>query len=142
MSNKLVITILVFLFSFHLFSQEYYYNNGNKVFVKKDNIRYYFLLTDTIRGIRLNDFHINIIPYRNKNFGKHYWALSNSNFININNELVKYISPTIININNDTLNFSNLFYVKLKEEKDLLLLESIANENNIEILGRNEFMPL
>jgi subtilisin family serine protease len=57
--------------------------------------------------------------------------------------IITYYSPYYISsIGNNKIGISNLFYVKLKNEKDIKLLKQIANEHKVEILGRNKKLPL
>jgi subtilisin family serine protease len=51
------------------------------------------------------------------------------------------VSPSYL-INNQRLNFSHNFYVKLHDVNDMQLLSAMAAEYSIQILGYNEYMPL
>jgi len=53
-----------------------------------------------------------------------------------------YSAPYMITEKGDEVGLSNLFYIKLKKEGDQDKLEALAEENNVDIIGRNIFMPL
>jgi hypothetical protein len=53
-----------------------------------------------------------------------------------------YSAPYLTTEKGDEVGLSNLFYVKLKEEGDLNKLEALAEENKVDIIGRNRYMPL
>ncbi|MCL2039207.1 MAG: S8 family serine peptidase [Bacteroidetes bacterium] len=134
MGNKIIIlSLFVILYSVPTFSQDYYWFKEEKVSIKKIEHRNYYLFFDAQQ--KIENLEINSKRVFNKTLN---WALGNFE----ENELVEYVSPAVIIPSNDTLNFSNLFYVRLKDKKDVGLLERTAKENNVEILGNNEFMPL
>lgn len=60
----------------------------------------------------------------------------------IRNELIEYEAPFFNTANGKELGLSHLFYVKLNKLQDLSVLEKLASENSVEILGSNKFMPL
>lgn len=51
-------------------------------------------------------------------------------------------SPCFKDENGKRMGLSNNFYVKLKQETDLTLLHTLADEWGFEVLGNNKFMPL
>lgn len=53
-----------------------------------------------------------------------------------------YISPFFLCGKEEEVGLSHLFYVRLFKSEDLTILENIAKENNVEIIGNNKFMPL
>lgn len=55
---------------------------------------------------------------------------------------VLYEAPFFLSESGKELGLSHLFYVKLKSVDDLLQLKKIAEENKVEIIGNNEYMPL
>lgn len=59
-----------------------------------------------------------------------------------NHPLIHSEIPVYITNDNKELVITHLVYVKLIDSTDFQLLENIAANNNIEILGRNKFMPL
>lgn len=57
--------------------------------------------------------------------------------------IITYSSPYYISsIGKNKIGISNLFYVKLRNEKDIEELKQFANEYKVEILGRNKKLPL
>ena len=55
---------------------------------------------------------------------------------------ILYEAPYFLSEDGKELGLSHLFYVKLKSEEDLPLLEKTAESNVVEIIGNNEYMPL
>lgn len=53
-----------------------------------------------------------------------------------------YEAPFFTLTTGKEVGLSHLFYVKLKQESDRDQLISLASANRVEVLGRNEFMPL
>ncbi len=45
-------------------------------------------------------------------------------------------------VNGKEIGMSQYIYVKLKQEKDVTILESLASENMVEVIGNDKFMPL
>jgi len=115
-----------------VYSQDYYWHKDAKVFVKKSDHKNFYLFFDANKAIE--NLEVNSKRVFNKEL---HWALGKFE----GSEFIEYVSPAVINSYNDTLNFSNLFYVRLKDEKDVELLEKMAKETKVEILGNNEFMP-
>ena len=58
------------------------------------------------------------------------------------NNLILSESPVYFTSNNEELVISHLFYVKLNSPSDFQILENLAQQNNVELLGNNKFMPL
>lgn len=51
-------------------------------------------------------------------------------------------SPCFVTPEGQKMGMSNNFYVKLKSKNDIKVLQELADKNNVEILGYNEYMPL
>lgn len=64
------------------------------------------------------------------------------NIVLTNHNLILSECPVYITANNEELVISHLFYVNLNNSTDFQLLENLAQQNNIELLGNNKFMPL
>ena len=60
----------------------------------------------------------------------------------LNNSKDIIYSAPFFKVNGKELGLSNYFYVKLKKASDIILLEEMAKENKIEIIGNDSFMPL
>ncbi|MDH6252107.1 subtilisin family serine protease [Chryseobacterium sp. H1D6B] len=58
------------------------------------------------------------------------------------NPSVIIASPCFISSEGQKMGMSNNFYVKLKSKNDIKLLQELADRNNVEVLGSNEYMPL
>ena len=54
---------------------------------------------------------------------------------------IQYIGPYYID-NGTVVGISDLFYVRLNNENDIAVLDSMANANNVTILGNDFYMPL
>lgn len=57
-------------------------------------------------------------------------------------ELVVYQAPFFYAPNGRELGMSHLFYVKLNSQNDIESLETLAETNEVEIVGNNRYMPL
>lgn len=57
------------------------------------------------------------------------------------NEII-YDAPYFYTTDGYELGLSHLLYVKLKQKEDFNILSKLAIENNVEIIGNNEYMPL
>ncbi len=164
MKKIIFITILLFPISF-LFCQTtdfYWYKNqkihlgsiSNKKFIiVSENINNGFELKQT-----LNIPDVEVLTFRetsslptinsynqNEIMSKKSAIIKFDNLSNVNvvqNLNVLYESPFYYSENGLEIGISHLFYVKLFDEDDLLILEELANEHNVKILGNNKFMPL
>lgn len=72
-----------------------------------------------------------------------YWGFVNRS---IDKEKIKssdiiYAAPSFM-VNGKEVSLSHYFYVKLKHEKDFKLLEDLAKQTKVEIVGNDSFMPL
>lgn len=65
-----------------------------------------------------------------------------NSFVDSMSRQAYYISPFFITQTGKEVGLSHLFYAKLKNANDIKSLEKLAVENNVEILGKNKFMPL
>jgi len=59
-----------------------------------------------------------------------------------NKDWIIYEAPFFLTEEGVEVGLSNLFYVKLREKRDTILLQNLAEDNNVEVLGHNKFMPL
>jgi subtilisin family serine protease len=59
-----------------------------------------------------------------------------------NEEFVLYQAPYFLTKNKTEAGLSNLFYLKLNKAEDLNILENMAKENDVTILGNDTYMPL
>ncbi|MDD3267672.1 MAG: S8 family serine peptidase, partial [Burkholderiales bacterium] len=87
---------------------------------------------------------INIIPFRLSTIPTNYWTIieAHNTTSNLSDTNIDYSAPFFLTQDSTVIGLSHLFYVKLKNSDDVILLESIAKENNVSILGNNQYMPL
>ena len=158
-----IIFLTIFFLSIlnQVFAQEYYYWAYNKkypleLFSEKQYVVIQGNDKETIvRGLGVNEVLIsepkpiiisktikssNLNSLSRKNL---HWALVN-NVIEKNklqsSELI-YAAPSFL-VNGKEVNLSQYFYVKLKNEGDLGILEDMAIKNKVEIIGNDAYMPL
>lgn len=147
---------------------DYYWYNGNKIpLTKLPNKKFVIFKADTessfqnnlkTKGIALNsaDIHAYKRPNvknnnnvngvkRNEVDDNYKWTTLEVDDVNkllINDLDVIYEAPYYKTQSGDELRLSNIFYVKLKSANDINILQNLAIEHNVEILGENLFQPL
>ena len=136
----------------------YYWNEGNQVTTEKDYSKYYIfhyskdlydlLQTEAYSRNVLNNDEVGTVGcvYREgmeQKLQGSYFATINSVILDeiLQKYDVPYYSP-YYKIERHTNPVSNFFYVKLKSEDDVALLEQQAEQSHVEIVGNNELMPL
>lgn len=134
----------------------YYWNEGNQV--TTDYSKYYIfhyskdlyelLQTEAYSRNVLNNDEVGTVGcvYREgmeQKLQGAYFATINSVILDeiLQKYDVPYYSP-YYKIERHTNPVSNFFYVKLKSEDDVALLEQQAEQSHVEIVGNNELMPL
>ena len=161
--KKSIFLLLLSVLTFRLVAQtDYYWYKGEKIPLWKNTEQKYILLEDLQNITDLNklindpEFKIlqhqetslskKIIPFQEKEIKKINWAVISNSFFQknafINNAQVKYESYFYRTAEGIDVGLSHLFYVKLIREEDLGILEQLAEENNVKIIGNNEYMPL
>jgi len=70
------------------------------------------------------------------------WASILSSQALISNDAIIYEAPYFRTTDGYEMGLSHLFYVKLKKKEDIDILSKLAGENNVEIVGNNEYMPM
>lgn len=156
-------TIILLVSSLVSYSQaDYYWYKGTKVFLTKNNSKKYMLFetSDDATVFRnrtahdkgkskIDKFDEVKISATTKSFKKkkkkdYTWAVVSSHDKSdvADNEIALYSSSFYLSKDNKDIGLSHLFYVKVKQLKDTTLLMLLASENNVEILGNNEYMPL
>ena len=70
------------------------------------------------------------------------YAIVESSISLVSEESIVYETPFFEINNYDTVGVSHLFYVKISSKADTVSLKSFAQEQNVEILGFNQHMPL
>lgn len=136
---------------------DYYWNGGNKVGINLRNDKEFILF-------KASDEQ-NVVKYINKERITMYGqpqVVTFSKIVSdkvINKEVLEWLlvktsenlkaqseilygASNFITGSGEELVLSHLFYVKLKDKKDLSKLTELALVNNVEIIGYNESMPL
>lgn len=158
---KKIILLALLAYSCSLCAQtDYYWYKGQKVYLEKLNTKKFVVFDTYNDSISLKEaLHLNnssIIKFeKNNNISSNLneyetdiprrinWAvIEDDNFAEFNRVNVIYDAPFFMTSNNVEAGLSNLFYVKLNISDDIVILERLAKENNVEILGNNRFMPL
>lgn len=164
---KAVIISGLIVLSFNLFGQNdpYYWYKGEKIALKLEEQKKFVLYQDKDSNRIVSAFEkaawkvvkkdkertVNtLVPYqKNKAFKPQSWSIIEKQKKGNADSLIAYLSdhdfyvaPFFITSGGDEAGLSHLFYVKLYEAKDIGILEDFAVKNNVEILGRNKFMPL
>lgn len=161
MKKKYIYAILLCVISLNIFAQnDYYWYNNRKVFLKKSNSKKFILFKEyndsTSASNMIKDCNLKITrlektnvfngikPHKSHPRTESQWAYIEGDSIQLTSKLtgVSYEAPSYITSNNEVIGLSHIFYLKLKKIEDLSLLEKIASENNVEILGSNIYMPL
>lgn len=155
---KRIFSIIIFLMlTLNGFSQDtdYYYYKSKKVSLYKSNSRHYVLTNKSENEMTLKLSEDNFILEKmypnkvrnsfsnnkeNKNDGN--WAVVKGSSNLKENDWVTYSAPFYYTDDQIEVGLSHLFYVKLKKEQDLAILNELAKTKNVEILGQNDFMPL
>lgn len=136
----------------------YYYYKGTKKELRTITNKQYILINNAIdttdvkadlikNGYSVENFrnvNVGVIPFRNKTINTHYWTIietdNSKNALSTTN--ISYSAPYFLTQDSILVGLSHLFYVKLKTLNDTILLNKLAIENNVDILGNNKYMPL
>lgn len=151
---KKILLLLLFLVItiFKNFSQEnYYYYKGKKISLEIDDKKIKVWTDKNFDESELNSLNLNISSIKEtKNNAKEVVLEYDENLKDKKNEIIKELlkskqikafSNFYKRKNSSSISTSNIFYVKLKNENDLSLLEEVSNNNSVNILHRNKFMP-
>lgn len=77
-----------------------------------------------------------------QNYNRLCWAIVESAKSLASDESIIYETPFFVINNQDTVGVSNLFYIKISSKSDTILLKRFAQDQNVEIIGFNQNMPL
>ncbi len=160
--NTIMIIAFLTIGTLHSFAQnDYYWSSGKQIFMDKISTKKFVVVDSSITSISefervLDDtslmvsgfFEKNIIPqinlrdsaYLDKNFATIESKDSINSDILLTNNYIDYVSD-YYQINNNDIGTSNLFYVKLSEMQDTLVLDSISGVKNINVLGNFSNSP-
>jgi hypothetical protein len=160
-----ILTLFILFVISGLYAQDdYYWYNGEQISLESYHKKKYMVVDSTITSeselitalnnpsLTINTFqessvliHLNI--YDSTAYEKQYAILQSQDSIEeselIDNPVVNYVGSYYISQSSgDTVGISRLFYVKLNQASDIALLDSMANSNNVTILGNDPDMPL
>lgn len=141
----------------------YYYANGEKHYLDL-NPEYVFVASSSeeslapvklFRNIKVNDIREDRSATAIAGTGdvKQYWtevkispdtrtthSQTLSQLRNTTKDLI--VSPYFKTSTAEKIGLSNYFYVKLKKEEDISKLRQFATENQVKVIGQNQYMPL
>ena len=143
----------------------YFYNHDGKKVYLTLNTEYAFLSMNkpqtpaeiSKRGVKISEFKSDNSErkqYKNEQKSNRYWAefsfeenLKDEQYLDLLSDIKRQNSDVIISPyfkikTDDKIGLSNFFYVKLKEEKDVALLEKMAEQTGSIIIEQDTFMPL
>ncbi len=112
-------------------------NNLTVTSIQEDN---------SYKTINASDERARQLPHSNTQVILHQ-SLTNEEYLTYIQELesfsfVNAAAPSFQNGNGKKIGMSNYFLVKLKQAEDIDILQELATEHNISIVGNNQFMPL
>jgi subtilisin family serine protease len=161
----LIVIGLIFL-SISLFGQNnsYYWYKGEKVPLQIVKQKKFILFKKESESKVISDFARNswnvikkkevnffntLIPYKgNSESDTNEWAVIVSESNQISDSIALRLSPKVLYASTffstksgEEAGLSNLFYVRLYKAEDIDKLEYLASKNNVEILGKDKFMP-
>jgi len=159
-------TLIIIIFAIFLIygstvqgQNSYYWYGGSKIKLKTISSKK-FVTFDTMVDTKIIKQKLKIKNHNLKKLGKSnilkhlkphrqtkktaaYWAIiSDTEITNTNIDEFIYEIPYYSSMSGGEIGISNLFYVQLKEPRDLILLENMAKKNKVEILGNDHYMPL
>ncbi len=144
-------------------SGNYYWYNGEKKYLDLKTDEHFILLdqfidvntliaefnieSDRIGEIKKANIGSYMVPrqsgieFNNKDY--HFLIISGEeNNINLNSPKISYHAPFFKSKSGERVGLSNLFYVRLHREGDIKILEELAEQYHVDILGNNYYMPL
>lgn len=139
-------------------SDYYYWYKGEKVGISSLNGTFYVSSSDSVKLQNLfkNNSAISsketIFSSIDKEHKKHFWRIMETSSLSSSTEdMIKELktkvgdeSITIAPVfgdNENLISTCEYFYVRLKNQNDYSLLESVAKQNSTEILGEVDYMP-
>lgn len=147
------------VFTRALTTTDYYWYNGEKVGINRDDSKKFILfkssdeltVTNALSNIKIvNKIQKVVLSSKIKSDKSTAqpdlkWAVIESATVTKASNLVSeilYEAPFFKTENGVEVGLSHLFYVKLKSEDDVSKLNKLADENIVEVIGNNEYMPL
>lgn len=78
----------------------------------------------------------------NLSYEDEYWAIIKKTDLSSSPGSIIYRAPVFIADDGKEIALSHLFYVRAKNENDLIKIKGLEGLYNVKLLGRNKFMPL
>jgi len=154
---NVALTFVLTLSNVNLMAQDHYYwYNGEKKPLQLNKEKKYILLnyivdkSDLSHVLQVKENQINEIRELNISSSltlgnrSNYWTVVNGieEESIVANSLISYQAPFFKVETGEEVGLSHLFYVKLNQKKDIVLLENMASTYGVEVLGSNKYMPL
>jgi subtilisin family serine protease len=162
LKKYIVLFAVILLGSLHSSAQnDYYWSGGKQIYMDKTSTKKFVVVDSSIATQNeldsvLNDssllvagfYESNLIPrinlrdsaYLDNNFAIIESRDSIDSDTLLNNSYIHYVSD-YFRINNNDIGTSNLFYVKLSDMQDTIVLDSISTESSVNVLGNFSNSP-
>ena len=113
-------------------AEDYYWYNGNKIYLEKGNQEYVIYDNDLLsESDKENLVQSGDVSYPQRNNLK--WGITKANVAIEDVEHVLYRTPSYKNSEDNNIFITHRFYVKLKENEDLSVLQKMAEKYNAKI---------
>ena len=113
-------------------AEDYYWYNGNKIYLEKGNQEYVIYDNDLLsESDKENLVQSGDVSYPQRNNLK--WGITKANVAIEDVEHVLYRMPSYKNGEDGSMFVTHRFYVKLKDSNDLSILQNMAKQYNVEI---------
>lgn len=157
MKKYIALFIILTVISFNqLFAQEhYYYYSGEKIFLEinpnkasvifpkanfAEKIKSIYTLEDTLKVISDDAFYIKVVNLIDTDNEKNIELLKSDIQNNIDKNVI--VLPAYKNSRGNELIMTNYLNIRLKTDKDIDKLYSVAEKYNLEVVRKSELMPL
>ena len=136
---------------------DYYWYNGEQIALNKVPEKKFILFnssdeksisnllqsTYSMNSIQINDVVLSskIIKKKSCTESLKWSVISTSDNLSTNSQIL-YEAPCFLTEDGKEASLGFLVYVKLKDAQNLETLEQLAQENGVEIIGNNQYMPL
>jgi len=152
MKKNILFFVLLFVTAL-LNAQSFYYYNGQQIELTVDKSRVNIItddnstissavisqnigisFTDSILSTTIRKISFGVMPSENQ-----YNTVVNDLR---QNQIVKKVVPYFVRGNAESIGTSDIFYVKLKNVNDLSVLQSVAQQKNVQIVKQVPYIPL
>jgi hypothetical protein len=125
-------------------AESYYWYNNAKIPLKFNPLETFILFTESakidsaIQGtVQHSILGEGLVPYTTNPARRNLrWSrLKSSEVVLVKKEDILYQAPSFFNTAEEVVTLSNVFYVKLKQEGDITILDKMAADAGIEIIG-------